>query len=221
MMTQTEIQTRLAEAVLAEQEGELLDALKAYRDIYVASPHDQDAIVGLARTALALGEVEYAFDFFVKLLIENHQHPWGYWGRAAVYFTYHQRERAYREVCRALALDVPATSLHVDCAVLLNENGYYEEALQALSALDETDFDEDAEIEWCYAEIVLGNVREKTRSLLHRHGHRAENLSMWKLLDAMSFYHADRNKSLALIREVLREEPELQYRVEALGIEEA
>ena len=214
MMTLTEIQTRLTEAISSEKNGEILEALKAYRDIYVAAPHDQNAILGLARTALALGEIEYAFDFFVKLLIENHQHPWGYWGRAAVYFTYDQQERAYHEVCRALELDSPASSLRVDCAVLLNENGYYHKAIEALSALSETDFDEDAEIEWCYAEIMLGEIGERTKLFLNQR-HQSENLPIWHLLYAMSLYQEDKARSLTLIQDVLREEPELQYRVDA------
>ena len=214
-MTLTETQTRLMEEITYEKNGELLEALKAYRDIYVAVPHDQDAILGLARSALALGEIEYAFDFFVKLLIENHQHPWGYWGRAAVYFTYDQQERAYHEVCRALELDSPATALRVDCAVLLNENGYYQKALEALLALPEADFDEDARIEWCYAELMLGDIGEKTRQFLSHPPADQENLPIWHLLYAMSLYHEDKARSLTLMQDVLREEPELQYRVDA------
>ncbi|MBQ1266612.1 MAG: hypothetical protein IIY06_07575 [Proteobacteria bacterium] len=217
MMKPIEIQNLLAEAVVEENKGEFLNALRKYRDVYASAPHDQDAILGLARVALTMGELEYAFDFFVKLLIENHRHPWGFWGRAVVYFAYQQPERAFREVCRAIEYDSPATSLRVDCAVLLNENGYYQEALDALRHLPEDDFDEDAKIEWCYAEIMLGNVGEKTNAFLHQHVHLAENALMWQLLNGMALYHEDKQNGLSMINAVLLQEPDLRYRVEAMG----
>jgi len=183
----TVCENRLLEAKTLEEEGNFVDALKVYRDVYGAEPHNQDAILGLGRVAYTIGEIEYAFEFFVKLLIENHEHPWGYWGRAAVFFEYNQPERALKELARAITFDNPATNLRIDCAVLLNNHRLFKEARQALSAYPRENYDEDAAIEWCYASIKLGLTDEYTASCLEDHASDEEDEigAIWLLLRGM------------------------------------
>ena len=211
----TVMEKRLEEAENYEAEGSFVEALKAYRDVYEADTHCQEAILGLGRVAYTIGEVECAFDFFVKLLIENHEHPWGYWGRAAVFFVYNQPERALREIARALEYDRPATSLRVDCAVLLNENGFFEEARCALSALPKESFDEDADIEWCYASLRCGLPDAYTLSCLEAHQPESDacvEKAEWLLLHGLYRRATDVAASQALIDQALSLDPDLASR---------
>ncbi len=180
-------ESRLLKAKALEEDGNFVEALKVYRDVYGAEPHNQDAILGLGRVAYTVGEIEYAFEFFVKLLIENHEHPWGYWGRAAVFFEYNQPERALRELARAISFDNPASSLRIDCAVLLNNHKLYKEARRALSAYPREKYDEDAAIEWCYASIKLGSIDDYTAACLKDHALDEEDEigAIWLLLRGM------------------------------------
>lgn len=213
----TVMEKRLTEAKNYEDEGNFVEALKAYRDVYASDPHSQEAILGLGRVAYTIGEVECAFDFFVKLLIENHEHAWGYWGRAAVFFAYEQPERALREVARALEYDRPATSLRIDCAVLLNENGYFEEARCALAALSKEAYDEDADIEWCYASLRCGTPDAYTLSRLAAHEPSLDETTAeaeWLLLHGLHKRLHDVEASRVLIARALELDPELAARAE-------
>lgn len=170
-----------------EQAGMLVDALKAYRDVYALDAHNQDAILGLGRVSFELGNVELAFEFFVKLLIENHSHPWGYWGRAAVFFEYGQSDRALHELSKALDLDAPPTDLRIDCAALLNSGGFHNEAIAALRPLlGSSLFDEDAEIEWCLAALNLKQIDENTAQFIQKNEcNNKNNEAIWLLLSGM------------------------------------
>ena len=134
-----------------EKAGDLTGALKAYRDLYLQSPKDEAAVYGIAQCALALGNLETAFEFFVKLLILNHDCPEAYIGRANVLFQYDQRERAMSDLARAIALENPASMLRIDCAAVLNDNGLSEFAMQALAPIREMAMgDDDFKCEWVY-----------------------------------------------------------------------
>ncbi len=209
-----ETQKLLRAAIENENNGDIIEAMKGYRDVYQADPHNQDAILGLGRIAYSLGKIEYAFDFFVKLLIENHKHPWGYWGRAAVYYEYGQPERALMEIRRAIELDHPATQLRIDCAVLLNEHGHYQEALDSLKALSDEDFDEDAEIEWCYAELKLGEPSTATQQMILSHvdSDIDQTPSIWLMFYGKLMETNDNPQSQAVIDLALQKEPELAER---------
>ena len=134
-----------------EKEGDLTGALKAYRDLYLQSPKDEAAVYGIAQCALALGNLETAFEFFVKLLILNHDCPEAYVGRANVLFQYEQRERAMSDLAKAIELDNPPSMVRIDCAAVLNDNGLSEFAMQALAPIREMAWDEDDfKCEWVY-----------------------------------------------------------------------
>lgn len=207
-----EIQKRLTAAAELEASGDLLEAIKAYRDVYAIDSHCQDAILGLAKVALYLGKIEYAFDFFVKLLIENHENAWGYWGRAAVYFEYNQADRALREIAHAIELDSPPTSLRIECAALLNDNGYFNEAKSALSALTDDEFDEDAQIEWALSTIKLNLNDERTTSLLA--DHTDEDCDpIWTLLRGLALNNNAQNSGDALIKLAISQDPDLETKL--------
>ena len=128
-----------------EHKGDFSAALTAYRDLYLKDPKDEGAIYGIAQCALALGNLEIAFDFFVKLLILNHDCPEAYVGRANIFFQYDQRGRAMSDLAKAIELDNPASMLRIDCAAILNDNGFMDFAYQTLLpihdiALEDTDF---------------------------------------------------------------------------------
>jgi hypothetical protein len=45
----------------------------------------------------------------------------------------------------------------------------------------------------------------------------AENALMWQLLNGMALYHEDKQNGFSMINAVLLQEPDLRYRVEAMG----
>ena len=98
-----------------EESGDYVGALVQYRSLYAEDSGNEDVILGIAQCALALDNPELAFEFFVKLLIQNHNNPWGYVGRANVLFRYAQTDRALSDLARAIELDNPATELRIDC----------------------------------------------------------------------------------------------------------
>ncbi|GEM_PF-2261890 len=134
-----------------EQSGDFIAALTAYRDLYLKNPKDEGAIYGIAQCALALGNLETAFEFFVKLLIMNHDCAEAYVGRSNILFQYDQRERAMSDLAKAIELDNPASVLRIDCAAILNDNGLTEFAMQALQPVRDMAFDDfDFKSEWIF-----------------------------------------------------------------------
>ncbi|MBO4350510.1 MAG: tetratricopeptide repeat protein [Proteobacteria bacterium] len=142
-----------------EQNGDFIAALTAYRDLYLKDPKDEGAIYGIAQCALALGNLETAFEFFVKLLIMNHDCAEAYVGRANVLFQYDQRERAMSDLAKAIELDNPASMLRIDCAAILNDNGLTEFAMQSLMPVRDMAFDDfDFKSEWIFCLLANGKT---------------------------------------------------------------
>ncbi len=138
-----------------ENNGDFIAALKLYHEIYSQDNACEEAVLGIAQCALSLDNPEFAFEFFVKLLILNHSNPWGYIGRANVFFRYNQVDRALTDLSRAIKLDDPATELRIDCAALLNDYGYCSIAIQALAPIRSACLhDSDFQCEWLFAQIA-------------------------------------------------------------------
>jgi len=150
----------IVQAQTLERHGDIVGALKHYHKAYQTNPNDEATLLGVAQCALAMGRDTLAFDFFVKLLIQNHQNPWGYWGRGNLFFHFGQSKQGHDDLKRAIGLDNPPTTLRVDCAVVYNENACFEQAIQAIAPLDKTLWDEDARIEWTFAKLALGDHQD-------------------------------------------------------------
>lgn len=147
--------TDIERAKAYEERSDFVGALKAYRDAYLADSKSEAALLGIAMSALYMDNIPLSLEFFVKLLILNHDHAWGYWGRAKIFFQYGQEERALEDMKRAIAFDQPATELRIDCAVVYNAHNYPVEALAALEALPPDALSSDGEIEVVYALLLL------------------------------------------------------------------
>ena len=144
-----------------ENTGNFVESLKIYREIYVQNPGDEDALLGIANCALAMDVLPTALEFYVKLLICNHDNPWGYLGRAMVLFRYDQDERALSDVASAIALDNPASALRIDVAAALNESGYVRQAFEALRPLRGTHMEDGVfRAGWGFSAVALGRESE-------------------------------------------------------------
>ncbi len=59
------------------ENGEIVEALQLYRSAYAGNSSDEDAILGIAQCALMIDNIDIAFEFFVRLRVVDHEHPWG------------------------------------------------------------------------------------------------------------------------------------------------
>lgn len=149
----------LETAKVLEQNGDYVAALEQYRQVYVQNTANEEAILGIAQCALALDNQELAFEFYVKLLIQNHENPWGYLGRANVLFRCGQADRALSDLAKAIRLDTPPSDLRIDIAAVLNANGYCDAALDVLHPIRKSLFDNtDFKCEWCFALLVQNKL---------------------------------------------------------------
>ncbi|MBR4986833.1 MAG: hypothetical protein IKY83_13960 [Proteobacteria bacterium] len=205
---------RIESAKALEAQGDIIRALCIYRDAYQQDPGHLEAIEGIAQTALALGNLELAFEFFVKMLILDHQNPAGYIGRANVLFQYGQTDRALSDLARAISLDEPPSELRIDCAAVLNDNGFTDIALKTLrpirkQCLDITDF----QCEWAFALLVQNKTdhEDLARILDHFRQNEADDPFYTLCLDAFDL-KTGRCDTLTHLETVLAAAPELEAR---------
>ena len=136
--------------------GEIAEALRSYQKAYLQNPTDEDALLGIAQCAWMLDNTDVALEFFVKLLVVNHHHPWGYLGRGMVLLQANASEQGLRDIHRALEIDSPPTEMRIDAAAALNANGLPDEALQALLPIRKQFIDDpDFRMEWLTALIAI------------------------------------------------------------------
>lgn len=203
-----------------EQNGDFIAALTAYRDLYLKDPKDEGAIYGIAQCALALGNLETAFEFFVKLLIMNHDCAEAYVGRANILFQYDQRERAMSDLAKAIELDNPASMLRIDCAAILNDNGLTEFAMQALMPVrDEAFEDFDFKSEWIFC--LLANQKldhSDVKSILASFVDHIEEDPYYTFCIGAYRCLKDEGDALEHLSHFLREYPEFEERARILGI---
>ena len=203
-----------------EESGDYVGALVQYRSLYAEDSGNEDVILGIAQCALALDNPELAFEFFVKLLIQNHNNPWGYVGRANVLFRYAQTDRALSDLARAIELDNPATELRIDCAAVLNDNGFSDLAYETLQPIRKTHFEEtDFQCEWIFAILVTDRRNHPDiRPILDSFAaHRDEDPFYTLCLTAWNhLIHPE--ETLPDISELLEDAPELVCRAQYLGL---
>ena len=204
-----------------ENEGDLTGALKAYRDLYLRSPKDEAAVYGIAQCALALGNLETAFEFFVQLLILNHDCPEAYIGRANVLFLYEQRERAMSDLARAIELDNPPSMLRIDCAAVLNDNGLSEFAMQALMPVRDMAWEEDDfKCEWVFCLLAAHKMdHPDVKSILTYFYETIEHDPYYAFcLQAHQVLKGNAG-AVEKLAAILRDYPEFEARAQYLGLE--
>ena len=151
-----------AKAQALESDGDLAGALKVYREAYLKSDKDEDAILGIAQCAMMLDDLGIAMEFFVKLLIVNHENPWGYLGRGMIMMENARSTRALSDIRKALKLDNPPTEMRIDAAAALNDYGFSEEAIEALMPLRDTHYnDPDFRAEWVFGLLIIEDMNNQ------------------------------------------------------------
>jgi tetratricopeptide (TPR) repeat protein len=211
---------RIEQAQILEQKGDIVGALELWRAIYTEDNACEDAILGIAQAALLLDESDLAFEFFVKLLILNHDNPWGYLGRANIMFRYNQPDRALSDLARVLELDTPASEIRIDCAALLNENGYSSLAIAALKPIRAAFYeDTDFKSEWLFAHLAANRLEHPDipKILEFFKMHAADDPFYDLCLYAHAYKHGD-PQAPARLRTLITEFPDLEARIEQLGI---
>lgn len=209
---------RIESARILEAQGDILNALCIYRDAYQKDPGQQEAVLGIAQTALALGNLELAFEFFVKLLILDHRNPAAYIGRANVLFQYGQTDRALSDLARAIQLDEPPSELRIDCAALLNDNGFAEIALKTLRPIRDQHLDmPDFQCEYAFALLALDMLDHcDLAPILDDFRQNETDDPFYTLcLDAFEL-KSGRTDTLAHLAEILEAAPELEARAAIL-----
>lgn len=210
---------RIESARTLEAQGDILQALCIYRDAYQQNPSHQEAVQGIAQTALELGNLELAFEFFVKLLILDHKNPVAYIGRANVLFQYGQADRALSDLAQAIRLDEPASDLRIDCAAVLNDNGLPEIAFKALRPVRNSLFhDTDFQCEWAFALLAQDmTAHEDLAEILDFFRQNEADDPFYTLcLDAFAL-KTGRATNLAHLDAILRDAPELEARASLLA----
>lgn len=212
---------RIEKVQALEKQGDIVGALELWKDIYTQNNTCQEAILGIAQTALLLDECELAFEFFVKLLILNHDNPWGYLGRANIMFRYEQHDRALSDLARALELDSPASALRIDCAAILNENGYASLALAALKPIRASFFDDpDFKSEWLFALLVTNQLEHPDiPKILAFFKTNCADDPFYELCLLVHAYKHGNPQAPARLRTLLNEYPDLDARLDAFHIE--
>ena len=209
---------RIESARILEAQGDILNALCIYRDAYQKDPGHQEAVLGIAQTALALGNLELAFEFFVKLLILDHRNPAAYIGRANVLFQYGQTDRALSDLARAIKLDEPPSELRIDCAAMLNDNGFTEIALKTLGPIRNQYLEmPDFQCEYAFALLALGMTEhDDLAPILDFFRQNEPDDPFYTLcLDAYEL-KSGRADSLVHLTEILQAAPELEARAAML-----
>ena len=205
--------------------GDIVEALQSYRSAYAENNSDEDAILGIAQCALMIDNIDIAFEFFVRLLIINHEHPWGYLGRGIIMMQTEQRERALADIQKALKLDNPPTEMRIDAAASLNDFGYSELAIEALMPLRDKYFDnEDFRAEWLFGLLVIADLNNPDiLTIIDEELEKADKTGepdpYYHLCNyarmKKSGYHAHIDM---LIGALLRSAPELEDRAKLLGL---
>ena len=201
-----------------EDNADFVGALRLYRDAYTQNSSDSDAVLGIAQNAMALDNPELALEFFVKLLILDHRNPWGFLGRAQVMARYNQVERAISDVRHALELEAEPGDLRIDCAAVLNDCGAFEAAIETLAPVREQ-FGADADFcaEWIFGSIAAGKADADVREMLDFAMQQNDDpllILCGFALDKMAGAELPHQR----IGEVLKENPDLEWRAEALGL---
>lgn len=211
---------RIEQAQNLEQQGDIVGALELWQQIYAKDSTCEAAILGIAQTALLLDECDLAFEFFVKLLIQNHDNPWGYLGRANIMFRYDQYDRALSDLARVLELDTPASELRIDCAAMLNENGYPHLAIAALKPIRATLFDDpDFKSEWIFAHLAVNRLEHPDipKILAYFKENSANDPFYVFCLQVHAFKHGDA-QAPARLRALVEQYPDLETRLEQLHV---
>lgn len=201
-----------------EISGDFVGALRLYRELYAANSADEAVILGIAQCALTLGNPELAFEFYVKLLIINHNNPWGYLGRSNILFRYEQIDRALSDLARAIELDTPPSELRIDAAAILNDNGYCELAIQALCPLRNTHFEEsDFQCEWVFALMATKQYEHPDVSAVIELFRQKEAEDPFYSL-CIKAWERHTCRGNGEISEILQEDPELLGRAQILDL---
>lgn len=217
MTTEDALSTQINTARQLEACNKFVDALRIYAKILAQSPRHAEAHLGVGRCALLLGQFDRAYEHFTAVLIQEHSRTEALWGRANVLMQMGREEIAIREIQRVLELDSPQTSLHVDCAALLNDFGYIHEALDCLANFPENLRDDDYRIEWCFSTIATQSpsdlVDATLQDCLSRH---PEDALLTLMLAARKIQSEDDETGRALLEKALQKEPELVYRANVM-----
>lgn len=207
-------------AISLEQAGDFVGALKIYRDLYTDNPACESAIAGIAQNALALDHADLAFEFFVKLLILNHKNPVGYFGRASVFFRYEQDDRALSDLDRAIQYDRPATMLHIDCAALLNANGYCRRAFDILSDVRDLFFDnDDYRCEWCFAALIENELQHPDLPVILADFESRANVDPYYRLCTLAWQMKQGcTEAMSIAADLIHQNPDLSPEAQQLGL---
>lgn len=214
----------LTQAQALSSDGDLAGALRIYQQAYLKSDTDEDAILGIAQSALMLDNLGIAMEFFVRLLIVNHENPWGYLGRGIIMMEKSKDGRGLEDIRTALKLDNPPTEMRIDAAAALNDYGFSEEAIEALMPLRDTYYENpDFRAEWVFGLLVIGDLNNP--DILNIISE--ELLKMEGDVDQDPFYHMcnyARMKKCGfrdvdiLANAILHTAPELNERAHLLGL---
>lgn len=201
-----------------EAQGDFVGALRLYQAAYLEEPENETVLQGIAQCALALDELPTALDFFVRLLIQNHDNPWGYLGRASVLFRYGATDRALSDVASAIVCDAPSSGLRIDIAALLNANDQSKFAADLLTPLYDS-FCDDADY---MAEYAFALICSRQTALLGRvspwlSSHIAED-PYYALLLSAAQYIGGEPSALATYQNILNQNKDLYEYSEAIGL---
>lgn len=197
-----------------ERRGDIVGALQIYRRLYDQNPNHEAAIEGLAQCAMWLDKPEIAFEFYLKLLIVNHQNPRGYLGRAHVMFLYGQTEKALHDIAIAVELDEPATAMRIDCAALLNDYGYAEMARRVLKPILKTyRCDDDFVCEWGYACLATNHIDSHVVAMIDAFEKRWPDDPFVALCHAMMALKVGDESAKIQLHELLEIAPELEGKI--------
>lgn len=201
-----------------EARGDFVGALRLYQAAYLEEPENETVLQGIAQCALALDELPTALDFFVRLLIQNHDNPWGYLGRASVLFRYGATDRALSDVASAILCDAPSSGLRIDIAALLNANGQSGFAADLLTPLyDAFVHDADYMAEYAFALICTRQTTLFERVTPWLESHAAEDPYYALLLAAAQYINGDET-ALATYRNILSKNDDLYEYSETLSL---
>ncbi len=204
-------------AEVAERQGRLVEALRAYHGVLAHTPGEWRAHLGIGRIALLMGEAERALESFMAVLVQVQTCAEAFRGRALAFFALGEDSRALEDLERALRLcDGDTSEVQLSLGCVLNDLGRSHEAMGHLRTVwDRNPGDPDVALELAYALAVTG-AQQEARLVLDSVAIDAEE-PLYVLLQAEGAAASGALGKAAQLRETaLDGDPELAERAEAL-----
>lgn len=116
------------EALQAESEERLVDALRGFRDALGLEPTHEEALLGVARLSYVFGDLQEALEDYSGVLTRNPRCAEAYRGRAWCLFAIGEAEKALQDVHRAIALEPAELESWFSRGQLQLEMGLFDDA---------------------------------------------------------------------------------------------